>query len=65
MDQFNHPERATYDAPVFAKLLGVGRNAVYDAIKRGDIKSVTIGAKRVVIPKSELDRLLAGKEAQV
>jgi excisionase family DNA binding protein len=50
-------ERQTYDVPVAAKILGVGRNAMYGATKRGDVRAIQIG-KRLVIPKSEIDRLL-------
>jgi excisionase family DNA binding protein len=50
-------ERQTYDVPVAGKILGVGRNAAYEAVKRGDIRAIWIG-KRCVIPKSEIDRLL-------
>jgi excisionase family DNA binding protein len=57
-------ERQTYDVPVTAKILGVGRNAVYDAVKRGDVRAIQIG-KRLVIPKSEIDRLLNPSQSQV
>ena len=42
-----------------ATLLGIGRNSAYEAIKIGAIPSLRIG-RRIVIPKSALERILAG-----
>ena len=50
-------ERQTYNVPEVAKIIGVGRNAVYEAAKRGDVRAIQIG-KRIVIPRSEVERLL-------
>lgn len=50
-------QRLTYDIEELALLLGVGRNAVYDAVKSGEIPSIVIG-KRKVIPKVWLARVL-------
>lgn len=51
--------RETLTVPEAAKILGIGRNSAYEAIRRGDIPSVRIG-KRLVIPKCALYRLLEG-----
>lgn len=40
----------------FRKAFPMGRTALYDAIRRGEIASVTVGARRF-IPTSELNRL--------
>lgn len=40
----------------FRKAFPMGRTALYDAIRRGEIASVTVGARRF-IPASELNRL--------
>lgn len=48
--------------PDTGKLLGLGRNAVYAAIARGEIPSIRIG-KRILVPKAALDRMLAGAVA--
>ncbi len=40
----------------FRKAFPMGRTALYEAIRRGEIASVTIGARRF-IPASELGRL--------
>ena len=48
--------------PDAARALGLGRNATYEAIARGDIPSVRIG-KRILVPVKALERLLAGGKA--
>lgn len=40
-----------------AELLGIGKNAAYEAAKRGDIPSLRIG-RRVVVPREALEELL-------
>ena len=55
-------ERLTYKIEEAGKLLGVGRNTVYEAAKRGDFPTIRIG-KRLLVPKAALDRLLAGETA--
>lgn len=54
--------RRTYDVEEAGRLLGIGRNAAYEAVKRGDIPSIRIG-KRLLVPKAILDRMLAGEAA--
>ena len=41
-----------------AKLLRIGRNAAYEAAKRGDIPVIKIG-KRLLVPRLALNKLLA------
>ncbi len=54
-------KRETIDLwPDTARLLGIGRNAVYDAAHRGDFRTIRMG-KRILVPKSEIRRLLGGK----
>jgi excisionase family DNA binding protein len=52
--------RRTYRIEEVAKLLGVGRNAAYEAARRGDFPTLKIG-KRLVAPKAPIDRMLDGK----
>jgi excisionase family DNA binding protein len=52
-----HTERLVYTVPEAARLLGLGRNAAYDAAKRGDIPTVRIG-KLLFVPKIPLQRML-------
>ena len=51
-------ERRTYSIDEAAQLLGIGRNQAYEAAKRGDIPVIRIGARRMLVPKVALDRLL-------
>lgn len=59
-----HIERQTYDVPTIAKIIGVGRNQAYEAIRSGEIKSIRIG-KRIVVSRAELDRLLNPQQNNV
>jgi excisionase family DNA binding protein len=43
-----------------ARILRLGRNAAYEAIRRGEIPSLRIG-RRIVIPRTGLERLLGGE----
>ena len=45
--------------PDTGKLLGLGRNATYDDIARGEIPVLRFG-RRIVVPKKALERLLSG-----
>ena len=45
--------RRTFTVAEFAELLGVGRQTVYDACARGELRHVRLGA-RIVIPRSVL-----------
>jgi excisionase family DNA binding protein len=53
--------RRTYSIDEVAKLLGVGRNAAYEAAHRGDFPIIKIG-KRIVVPRVSFDRMLAPVE---
>lgn len=44
--------------PDVGRALGLGRNATYEAVARGDIPSVRIG-KRILVPRAALEKLLA------
>jgi excisionase family DNA binding protein len=45
------------------KQLGIGRNAAYSAVKKGEIPSIKIG-RRLLVPRVALDRLLASAETR-
>jgi excisionase family DNA binding protein len=55
-------ERLTYDIVEAGRLLGLGRNASYDAAKAKEIPTIRIG-RRLLVPKAALDRLLSGEAA--
>lgn len=44
--------------PTACRRLGVGRTMLYELIKRGELRAVKIGGRRL-IPESELKRLLS------
>lgn len=44
--------------PETGKLLGLGRSAVYDAARRGEIPTLRFGS-RLVVPTAALRRMLA------
>lgn len=50
-------EKLAYSKAETAKLLGLHENSVTNAIRRGEIRAVRLGA-RVLIPRTELARLL-------
>ena len=53
-------ERMAYSPMEAASSLGLCLNSIYKMLKRGQLKGVKIDRK-ILIPKSELDRLLSGK----
>jgi excisionase family DNA binding protein len=52
-------ERFAHAVPDYVRVSGVSKSAVYDAISRGEIRSVRVG-RRLLIPRSEFARLLTG-----
>lgn len=53
-------ERATCTVIEAAKRLGIGRNQAYAAVERGDIPTIKIG-KRILVLAKPLDRILNGE----
>ncbi len=52
-------ERKAYSVEQTGKVLGIGRNAAYEAVRRGDITSIKIGG-RIVVPIAAVEKMLAG-----
>jgi excisionase family DNA binding protein len=50
-------ERLVYTVPEAGRLLGLGRNAAYDAAKRGDIPTLRVG-RLLLVPKTPFHRML-------
>jgi excisionase family DNA binding protein len=50
-------ERLVLDVPEAGRLLGLSRNASYEAAKRGDIPTIRIG-KLIRVPKAAFQRML-------
>ncbi|MBR0801731.1 helix-turn-helix domain-containing protein [Bradyrhizobium jicamae] len=54
----NEDKRLVYEVPEAGALLGLGRNASYEAAKRGDIPTIRIG-RLIRVPKAAFDLMLA------
>lgn len=54
-------ERRTYNVPEAARILGVGRNGIYELVRSGRLRALRLGAEghRIVIPRDAIDELLA------
>ena len=52
-------DRLTYDLREAGRLLGLGRNSIYEAAKTKQVPTIRIG-RRLLVPKAALERLLAG-----
>ena len=52
-------ERLTLTVVEAADLLGVSRNSLYEAVRRGEVPHLRIG-RRIVIPRRQLEGLLDG-----
>ena len=50
------PERFAYRVPDACTALGIGRTSLYQLVKDGKLKLITI-AGRTLVPRSELERL--------
>ena len=55
----NQADRKTLTILEAANALGIGRNAAYEAARRGEIPTIKIG-KRLLVPLVALERLLQG-----
>jgi excisionase family DNA binding protein len=54
-------ERETVSVPQAARILGIGRNSAFDAVRRGDLPALRIG-RRLVVPRARLERMLSGQK---
>jgi excisionase family DNA binding protein len=50
-------DRLVYTIPEAGRLLGLGRNAAYEAAKRGDIPTIRMG-RLLLVPKIPLHKLV-------
>ena len=53
-------KKLTLTVPEAAQRLGIGRNAAYQGVRRGEIPSIRVGG-RILVPKRALDDLLRGR----
>ncbi|HEY1243246.1 MAG TPA: helix-turn-helix domain-containing protein [Hyphomicrobiaceae bacterium] len=65
MPQIDIPPDPTLSVPEAGRLLGVGRNAAYEAAARGEIPTIRIG-RMLRVPRAALARMLAleGRSAE-
>ena len=56
-DESKKDERLVYDVPEAGALLGLSRNASYEAAKRGDIPTIKVG-KLIRVPKAAFHQML-------
>jgi excisionase family DNA binding protein len=57
-DRMKADKSEVYSVPEAGRILGLCRNAAYDAARRGQIPTVRFGARSLRVPKSALQRLL-------
>jgi excisionase family DNA binding protein len=60
MNDLKDPETVTMSVPEAGRLLGLSRNAAYDAARRREIPVLRFGRK-LRVPRVALERLLAGE----
>ncbi len=46
-----------------ARRLGISRGLAYEAVRRGEIPSISVG-KRILVPRVALERMLEGESIQ-
>ena len=57
-------QRLTRKPEEVAQLLGIGRNGVYDLIRRGDLRSIAVGRK-LLIPLTAIQEFLTGSQGSI
>jgi excisionase family DNA binding protein len=56
----HHEGPLLVSVPEAARLLGIGKTMAWDLVYSGELKVVRLG-KRVLVPRLEIDRFVAGK----
>lgn len=54
-------QKATLSVPEAAKVLGISRSLLYQLVKTGQIRSLKLGQRRVVIPVSVIEQMLSSE----
>ena len=49
--------KLTMTVPEAGKVLGLGRSATYEAVRRGELPTIRVG-RRVLVPVKALERML-------
>ena len=58
------PERVAFSKTEFAALFGISLPTVERMIQKGDLHTIRVGQRRILIPKIEIERLLQGETTQ-
>ena len=56
-------EKATMSVPEAAKFLGISRSLAYRLVEVGQIHSVRLGAKRIVIPRDAVEQIISAAKS--
>ena len=51
-------KRLCITVPEAPEMLGISRNFAYELVKRGELPSIRLGEKRILIPKIALEKRL-------
>jgi len=51
-------DKLTMSVEEAAKVLGVGRNFCYELAKTGQLPTIRLGARRLVVPRVALEKML-------
>ncbi len=57
-EEFTVAQKVVFTVGEFARMFHIGRNLAYELVRTGEVKAVRLGTRRVVIPRSEVQRLL-------
>ena len=57
------PARKAVRVSEAAKMLGIGKTKAYELVKRGEIPSIQLGPRLLLVPVQALDDLLARRAA--
>ncbi len=61
MPKVQGADRITIDVRDLAKVLGVSRELLYGAVRRGELEAIRVGRRRVVIPLKVAEEMLGQK----
>ena len=56
-------DKLTMSVEEAAKVLGVGRNFCYELAKTGQLPTIRLGARRLVVPRVTLEKMLETVDA--
>ena len=57
-------DKLSWTIPEAAELLGISTWSYYQGVKRGDLPALRLTPRRLVVPKVQLEKLLAGRDKQ-